>query len=224
MNYKIYVVEDDEVIATMIERRLQAWNYQVKITSDFQQVKEEFISYDPQLVILDITLPFFNGYHWCQEIRKISEVPVLFVSSAYDQMNQVMAMNMGGDDFIAKPFDMEILLAKVQALLRRTYDFHQTSTLIPCGKGFFNQANGVLQLDDKQAELTKNESKILVTLLMNSGKIVLRNDLMLVLWNSDEYIDENTLTVNVARLRTTLSNLGLGDLIKTRKGEGYIIE
>ncbi len=224
MNYKIYVVEDDEVIANSIARRLKAWDYQVKITGDFQQVREEFVSYDPQLVILDITLPFFNGYHWCKEIRKISEVPVLFVSSAYDQMNQVMAMNMGGDDFIAKPFDLEILLAKVQALLRRTYDFHQTSTLIPCGKGFFNQANGSLQLDNKQVELTKNESKILSTLLANKGKIVLRNDLMLKLWNSDEYIDENTLTVNVARLRTTLSDLGLGDLIKTRKGEGYIIE
>jgi len=172
---------------------------------------------------MDITLPFFNGYHWCTEIRKVSKVPIIFISSASDNMNIVMAVNMGGDDFIPKPFDLEVLTAKVQAMLRRTYDFTAPSKLLEHGGAVLNISDGTLTFNEEKTELTKNEYKILQQLLENKGKIVTRNSIMTCLWESDSFVDENTLTVNINRLRRKLENLGLRDFIVTKKGLGYII-
>ena len=184
----------------------------------------EFSEYLPHLVLMDITLPFFNGHHWCSEIRKISQVPVIFISSASDKMNIVMAMNMGGDDFIAKPFDLEILLAKVQAMLRRTYDFGGQVPILEHRGAFLNLADAVLTYQDTKIDLTKNEFRILRTLMEQKGTIVSRDHLMERLWESECFVDENTLSVNVNRLRKKLDGAGLTDFITTKIGMGYILE
>ena len=185
---------------------------------------DDFSAFDPQLVLLDISLPVYNGYHWCSEIRKVSRVPVIFLSSASDNMNIVMAMHMGGDDFIPKPFDLNVLTAKVQALLRRTYEFSREQAEIALGGGALRLREGVFVKGDLRLELTRNEFRILEMLLENRGRIVSREELMERLWSTDSFVDENTLSVNVNRLRKKLEGAGLFDAIRTRKGEGYIIE
>jgi len=221
---RILIVEDDPVIAGAMEAHLQSWGYRVTRVRDFQNVMEEFAHAAPQLVLLDVSLPFFNGYHWCAEIRKASQVPILFISSAGDNMNQIMAMNMGGDDFLAKPFDLNVLSAKVQALLRRAYDFSGPAQLLPCGRAVLNVSDGTLTTGAEKLELTRNELKILQMLLENRGRIVSRESLMTRLWESDAFVDENTLSVNVTRLRKKLAEAGLGGLIHTKKGAGYLVE
>lgn len=221
---RILIVEDDPVIAGAMEAHLQSWGHRVTRVADFQNVMEEFAAAAPQMVLLDVSLPFFNGYHWCAEIRRVSKVPILFISSAGDDMNQIMAMNMGGDDFLAKPFDLNVLSAKVQALLRRAYDFGGTAQLLPCGGAVLNVSDGTLTAGARKLELTRNELKILQMLLENRGGIVSRESLMVRLWESDAFVDENTLTVNVARLRKKLEAAGLGNLIRTKKGAGYLVE
>ncbi len=219
--YKILIVEDDEIISRSIQEHLGAWNYDAKRIKDFSQVMEEFVDFSPQLVIMDITLPFFNGYHWCSEIRKVSQVPVIFLSSASDNMNIVMAVNMGADDFVAKPFDMDVLTVKIQALLRRCYDFVGTSSLLEHKGAMLNLTEATLTYQEEKIELTKNELKILQVLTENKEKVVSRDTLMLKLWESDNYVDENTLSVNVNRLRKKLETIGLTDFIVTKKGIGY---
>ena len=193
-------------------------------TEDFGDVLQVFVKESPQLVLMDISLPFYNGFHWCDEIRKISKTPVIFISSASDNMNIVMAVNMGGDDFVAKPFDLNVLQAKVQAMLRRTYDFAGESHLLEHKGMIFDSSRGIVTYEGKQAELTKNEMGILKALLEQKGKIVTRDKLMELLWESDSFIDDNTLTVNVARLRKKLEAVGVSDIIKTRKGIGYAVD
>lgn len=222
--YKILIVEDDPIIAGAVKRGLESWGYTVRCIEDFQRVMDEFIEADPQLVLMDIYLPFFNGYHWCAEIRRVSSVPIIFISSASDNMNIVMAMNMGGDDFISKPFDMSVLTAKVQALLRRTYDFAGQTHLVQCGGAILNTSDGTVSFEGKRLELTKNEHKILQILMENKGHVVSRNTLMTRLWETDSFIDENTLTVNVTRLRKKLEGIGLNEFIRTKKGAGYLVE
>lgn len=190
---------------------------------DFSDIMATFMEFAPQLVLMDIKLPFFNGYHWCTEIRKISKVPVIFLSSASDNMNIVMAVNMGGDDFIAKPFDLDVLTVKVQAMLRRTYDFAGPSSVIACGGIMLNLTEVTLSYGEQKVELTKNELRILQTLMENKEKVVARDTLMEKLWESDSFVDENTLSVNVNRLRKKLDGIGLGDFIVTKKGIGYRI-
>ena len=224
MVYKILIVEDDLVIAKAIRAHLQSWGCEAQCAADFQNVLGNFAAFDPQLVLLDISLPFYNGYHWCGEIRKISKVPVIFISSASDNMNIVMAMNMGGDDFIAKPFDLEVLTAKVQALLRRTYDFGGQAGLLAHRGAILNTSDTTLTYEGQRIDLTKNDYKILQTLMENKGKAVSRDTLMLRLWETDSYVDENTLTVNVTRLRRKLKAAGLRDFITTKKRIGYLIE
>ena len=219
--YCIYVVEDDPIIARSIREYLQQYGYQVSEPADFHQVLTQFIAQQPQLVIMDIALPFYNGYHWCTEIRKLSKVPLIFLSSASENMNQVMALEMGGDDFVAKPFDLAVLLAKTQALLRRTYDFKTVSTLLSYQDVVLDIAKGQLIFDQQAIELTKNEIKIMEMLMNNPTTIVTRQQLMAKLWASDEYIDDNTLTVNINRLRKKLQLAGLPDFIQTKKGLGY---
>lgn len=219
--YKIFIVEDDEIIARTIKEHLNAWDYDVHCVEDFSNVMTEFAKFDPQLVLMDITLPFFNGYYWCSEIRKVSKVPVVFLSSASDNMNIVMAVNMGADDFISKPFDLEVLTVKIQAMLRRSYDFAGKSQILEHRGAILNLTETTLTYQDEKAELTKNEFRILQILMENKEKVVSRDTLMTKLWESDDYVDENTLSVNVNRLRKKLEVLGLSDFIITKKGIGY---
>lgn len=222
--YKILIVEDDKTIANAVKKYVETWGYQAYATQNFQNVMEDFAREHPQLVILDITLPFYNGYHWCSEIRKVSKVPILFLSSAADNMNIIMAMQMGGDDFVAKPFDLTVLTAKIQALLRRSYDFAgQTRIMEHCGV-ILNLADATLLYEGETLELSKNEYRIILTLLERTGSVVSRETLMEKLWATDSFVDENTLTVNVARLRKRLAGIGLSDFIETRKGLGYMIK
>lgn len=219
--YRIMIVEDDEVIAGTLKKHLKQWQYDVHITADLSDVIGEFTKYSPHLVLMDIKLPFYNGYHWCSEIRKVSKLPIMFLSSASDNMNIVMAMNMGGDDFIAKPFDIDVLTVKIQALIRRSYDFTVGSSVISHRDAMLNLTDATLNYKDEKIEFTKNELKILQTLMENKEKIVSRDDLMAKIWESDDYIDENTLSVNVNRLRKKLVGIGLNDFIMTKKGLGY---
>ena len=222
--YRILIVEDDFTIARLLARHLGEWGYEAQFVTDLSSVMEQFIAFDPQLVLLDIALPFYNGYHWCQELRRVSNVPVVFISSASDNMNIVMAMNMGGDDFIAKPFDLNVLLAKIQAILRRTYDFAAPAPTLEHRGAVLNTADASLMYQGQRIELTKNDYRILQTLLERKGSVVSRETLMEKLWETDSFVDENTLTVNIARLRRKLEAAGLSDYITTKKGLGYLIE
>jgi DNA-binding response OmpR family regulator len=221
--YRILIIEDDSAMAHTMAGQIESWGNQVHIVEDFQNVIAEFTAYDPQLVLLDIMLPFYNGYHWCSEIRKRSNVPVVFLSSASDNMNIVMAMNMGGDDFIAKPVDPNVMMAKIQAVLRRAYDMSGDVPTLEHRGAVLNLNDTTLDYQGEKIELTKNEYRILQTLLENKGKVVSRDTLMTRLWQMDSYVEENTLTVNVNRLRKKLEQAGLCDFITTKVGSGYII-
>ncbi|MCR5310924.1 MAG: response regulator transcription factor [Lachnospiraceae bacterium] len=223
MEYKIFIVEDDKGIAEGITEQMKQWGFESRVVSDFRNVMGEFAEFEPHLVLMDISLPFMSGYHWCGEIRKVSSVPVIFVSSASDNMNIVMAVNMGADDFIAKPFDLNVLTAKVQALLRRTYDFGVSSPIIEYKGVMLNTGDNTLAYEDSKIDLTKNEYRLMLTLMQNRGKIVSREKLMEALWESGAFVDENTLTVNVGRLRKKLENAGLKDFITTKSGVGYTV-
>lgn len=221
--YRIFLVEDDETIARLIKKHLEKWEYEVSTVQDFGNVLGEFAACDPQLVLLDIRLPFYNDHYWCTQIRQVSKVPIIFLSSVSDNMNIVMAMNMGADDFIPKPFDLEVLTAKVQALLRRSYDFAGSSSMLEHKGMLLNLSDATLLYQEQKVELTKNELKILQTLIENKMQVVTRETLMTRLWESDMYVDENTLSVNVNRLRKKLTSIGLEDSILTKKGIGYQI-
>lgn len=224
--YKIFLVEDNSVIANQIKKHLESWNYKVIIAEDFHDVMKDFAAAEADLVLLDISLPFFDGFYWCRKIRQISKLPIIFLSGASDNLNIVMAMNLGADDFICKPFDFNVLTAKLQALLRRVYDFNeQVDADVIEHKGMIlNLRNASLYYEDEKIELTKNEYRILELLLKKKGEITSRDDLMMVLWNTDSFVDENTLTVNMTRLRKKLSEHNISDFIKTKKGLGYIVE
>ena len=217
------IVEDDQAMAGVMKKQIESWGNEVMCVQDFQNIISAFAEYDPHMVLLDIMLPFFNGYHWCSEIRRISNVPVVFISSASDNMNIVMAMTMGGDDFIPKPVDLEVMMAKIQALLRRSYDMAGRIPVLEHRGAVLNLNSTALTFQGRQVELTKNEFRILQTLLENKGKVVSRDTLMTKLWQMDAYVEENTLTVNVTRLRKKLENAGLENFITTKVGSGYII-
>ena len=222
--YKIPIVEDDLPMAQAIQKEMSMWGNEAQYVQDFQNVLTTFTEYDPHLVLMDITLPFYNGYHWCSEIRRVSNVPVIFISSASDNMNIIMAVNMGGDDFVAKPFDLSVLTAKVQAVLRRTYDLAGKIPVLEHRGAILNLNDTTLTYNGTKIDLTKNEFRILQTLMENKGRLVSRDTLMTRLWETDNYIEENTLTVNIARLRKKLEKAELTDFITTKVGEGYIIQ
>lgn len=221
--YKIMIIEDDAALANEIKKQVEVWGNEVKCVREFRDIIPAFTEYDPHMVLLDITLPFYNGYHWCSEIRRISNVPIVFISSASDNMNIVMAMNMGGDDFIAKPIDLSVMMAKIQAVLRRTYDMGGKIPVLEHKGAILNLNDASLDYNGNRIELTKNEFRILQTLLENKGRAVSRDTLMIKLWQMDSYVEENTLTVNVTRLRRKLDSVGLKDFIATKVGLGYII-
>lgn len=221
--YRILLVEDDGGIAQAVRQAAEVWGLQVAIVKDFHDVMAEYAAWEPHLVLLDICLPFYDGYYWCSQIRKVSKVPIIFLSSAADNMNILMAMNMGADDFIAKPFDGNILIAKVQALLRRTYDFAGTQPVLEHKGAILNLGDNTLTYGETKLSLSKNEYRILRTLMESKGKIVSRERLMERLWETDSFVDENTLNVNVNRLRKKLADIGLTDYIATKFGEGYLL-
>jgi len=221
--YRIFIIEDDEIIANLLKKNLCSWGYDVSCAQDFSNIIQEFARLDPQLVLLDLKLPFYNGFHWCEEIRRISQVPIIFISSAADNMNMVMAMSRGADDFIAKPFDMDVLTAKIQAILRRTYSFGTPGNVLEHKGAVLNPPRCTLTWNGHDISLTKNELRILEILLEHAGNTVSRDALMTRLWESDSFVDDNTLTVNITRLRRKLECEGLKNFIITKKGLGYMV-
>lgn len=224
MKYKILVVEDDSIISAEIQKHLIAWGFEVQTVCDFEAIFSQFAMFAPHLVILDISLPFYNGYYWCTEIRKVSKIPIIFLSSTSDNMNIIMAMNMGGDDFVAKPFDLAVLSAKVQAMIRRAYSFQGNSHILEHKRVILNLSNASLEVSGEKVELTKNELRILQILFEHKGETVSREAIMKHLWDGDCFIDDNTLAVNLTRLRKKLEGISLNDFITTKKGIGYMLE
>lgn len=223
-NYRLLVVEDDLLIADQIIEKAKNWGIVSKKVNDFKNVLNDFSQFNPHIVLLDIKLPFYDGFYWCNEIRKVSKVPIIFISSASENMNILMAINMGADDFISKPFDSEILIAKIKALLRRTYDFLTESDLFNYRGAIINTKNQTISMNNQEVELTKNEFKIFKTLYEERDSIVSREKLMEKLWKSELFIDENTLTVNINRLRKKLNSINLENAIETKRGQGYLLK
>lgn len=221
--FKIMIVEDDETIAGILKEELQKWNYEAFAVDDFNRVLDVFKEQSPQLILLDIQLPSFNGYYWCQEIRKISQVPIIFVSSRNENMDIVMAIQMGADDFIAKPFDLTVAIAKTQALLRRTYDFNEADNFLNFNRTVLKPGESKLYYEKREVDLTRTELKILELLFLQKGEYVTREEIMIQLWEDVSFIDDNTLAVNVARLRKKLAQVELTDFIVTKKGIGYAL-
>ena len=221
---KILIIEDDRIIARQLKIELEKWQYQVATVQDFHQVMEEFKAWDPQLVLLDIGLPAFNGYHWCQEIRKISTLPIIIISSRSDNMDQVMAIQMGADDYLVKPIDMGLTLAKIQALLRRSYDFN-TGVHHHSYQGLtLSLGESKLIYLDQSVELTFTQMQIIETLIMAQGNFVKREVIMDKCWEQSNFIDDNTLSVNVSRLRKRMAEIGLDNGIMTKKNIGYALK
>ncbi|MBM0045488.1 response regulator transcription factor [Anaerococcus sp. mt242] len=221
---KIFIVEDDEVISNALKKFLQNWSYDVYFPEDFSNVYDSFIKINPDLILLDVSLPFFNGYYWCEQIRKTSNVPIIFISSADENLNKIMAMNMGADDYITKPFDLELLLAKIKAILRRTFEYTESLDNIAYKDVIIDRDRMILKFANEEISLSKNEYLILEMMFEYPEKVFRREEFMDKIWQTNEFIDDNTLTVNVMRLRNKLDQIGLKDFIKTKKKVGYYIE
>lgn len=223
MNMNINIIEDDSLLLEALKEGLSQWSYEVSNPSDFSHVMESFVEHRPHLVIIDIQLPKFDGFHWCRAIRAVSKVPIIFLSSRDHPMDMVMAMNLGADDYVQKPFNMDVLLAKIQAILRRTYTYEEApSDVIEWNHAFIDLKSGRIFKDGKTIDLTKNEFFILSVLVKSNNKIISRHELMKMLWDDDQYINDNTLTANITRLRQQLSTLNLAEGIVTKKGLGYM--
>lgn len=223
--FKVFIVEDDPKIGEILVENLKRWGYDSRCIKDFSKVVEQFIGYDPHLVLMDINLPSYDGFYWCNKIRELSKVPLIFISSRNNNMDIIMAMNMGGDDFVQKPFSLEVLMAKVNALLRRTYSYTDSlQEIIEYKNVILNLKDYTVMYNDLKQELTKNEFKILSILMHNQDSIVSRDYIMRKLWEDESFVDDNTLTVNINRLRKKLENIGVEDFISTKRGQGYTIQ
>ncbi|MFD1737871.1 response regulator transcription factor [Bacillus salitolerans] len=223
--YRIMMIEDDETIRRIVTDTLKKWKYDVVEVTQFDQVLTEFEQTNPHLLLLDINLPVFDGYYWCQQIRSVSKVPIIFLSSRNQNMDIIMAINMGGDDFIQKPFELDILVAKISALIRRKYTYQEDENIRLIHRGLkLHVTNSSIEYNGQITELSRNEFILLQVMMRNIGKIVSREDLMQALWNEEQFVDDNTLTVNVNRMRRKITALGLEEFIVTRKGMGYLIE
>ncbi|WP_455684252.1 winged helix-turn-helix domain-containing protein [Thomasclavelia sp.] len=222
---KIMIVEDDLVLARELELLCTKWDFQAKYIENFKHVDKECFKYQPDLLLLDVNLPFYDGFYWCQKIRNNSTVPILFISSREQNADKIMALSSGGDDYIEKPFDLEILLVKIKAMLRRTYEYKHLEKEYLDDNTSYDIVSGRFNFKDRVLELTKSESKIMTVLLENRGNWVNREQLMMALWNTDEFVTDATLTVHISRLRNKLKELTAGkDIIKTKKGVGYYID
>ncbi|ENK0836942.1 response regulator transcription factor [Clostridium sporogenes] len=223
--YKIMIIEDEEKIANIIKKSLEKWGFETYIVKDFNAIFQEFLHINPQLVLMDVNLPAYDGFYWCSKIRSMSKVPVIFLSSRSTNMDIVMAVNMGGDDYITKPFSIEVLNAKINAILRRTYSYRDSNMyVLDCKGAMLSLKDNILYYQDKTIELTRNEFKILYILMKEYETIVSREDIMQELWQDENFIDDNTLTVNINRLRKKLNKIGLNDFIKTIINQGYVIK
>lgn len=220
---KILLVEDDALICQLLKETIESWQYEVVVINDFTKVMEVFEASEPHLVLMDINLPFYNGYHWCTEIRKQSQVPILFISSRSDKMDLIMVIQLGADDFIQKPIDTQVLMAKIQALLRRVYDFQVDSNQLNYGPLKLSIGQAILQYQDQVVDLTSTELNIMTTLFKKQAIFVRRQLIMENCWLSDDYIDDNTLSVNISRLRKKFKEIGLANVIETKKNYGYRI-
>ncbi|MBU3573073.1 response regulator transcription factor [Priestia aryabhattai] len=221
---KILIVEDDSKIYELVKGKFEQWSFEVAGVEDFQKVMEVFVAESPELVILDVNLPVYDGFYWCQQIRTVSKTPIVFLSSREHPMDIVMAMNVGADDYIQKPFNLDVLVAKVQALLRRTYSYGDTiSDVIEWNGAVLDLKKGSLHYNDQEVHLTKNEFFILRLLLEERGKIVSREELMRRLWEDEKFVSDNTLSVNITRIRTKMEEIGFNDQIVTKKGQGYLV-
>jgi DNA-binding response OmpR family regulator len=222
--FKIFIIEDDHKIRELLKENINKWGFEVECCQTFKDILGEFSKYAPHLILMDINLPYFDGFYWCNKIREISKVPIIFISSRNSNMDIVMAINMGGDDFITKPFSLEVLMVKINALIRRSYSYSSSETMVIEYKGvILNLNDSSLMFEDNKLELTRNEFKILYTLMKDNGNVISRDKIMRVLWEDENFIDDNTLTVNINRLRKKLEDIKLGDFVKTKKGQGYII-
>lgn len=221
---KILLVEDDLDVGRELALSLRKWAFKVELIDNFDNIVKEFVEKKPSLILMDVNLPFYDGFYWCEKIREISKVPIIFLSSRDSNMDIIMGMNNGGDDYITKPFSVEVLISKINALLRRSYDYTNSDSLIYYNDAVLDVERCIFRYKDKEIELTKNEIKILSALIKNKGKVVSREKLMMSLWNDDEFVSDNTLTVNITRLRAKIKELGLYDVIKTKKGIGYLIQ
>src|SRR5690554_6298537 len=221
--FSVMIVEDDKVIAESLKEGLTKWDYSVHIVQDFNHVLDEFLEVKPQMVLMDITLPAFNGYYWCQEIRKVSEVPIIFISSKTDDMDTIMAIQMGADDYIQKPFQLSIVVAKIQALLRRTYSFNEQDDFLTIDQVVLKPNDLTVSYQNEEMPLTKNEAKILAILFNGKGQFISKDRIMKELWEDESFIDGNTLAVNITRIRKKLREMGLRDFIQTKKGVGYAV-
>ena len=221
---KIMVVEDEAVIRQLIIEELEKWQFETFGTTDFHQVFDDFEEQEPQLILLDINLPVFDGYYWCQKIRETSKVPIIFISSRNTNMDMIMAMNMGADDFVTKPFEIDVLIAKINAPLRRSYNYveNNSETLVHNGLTL-NIDNSSMQINDEVIDLSKNEYRLLYILMKNHGKILSREKLLRALWDDERFVDDNTLTVNINRLRRKIEQAGMDNYIETKVGQGYIV-
>ena len=223
--YKIMIIEDEEKIANIIKKSLEKWGFETYIVKDFNDIFQEFLHINPQLVLMDVNLPAYDGFYWCSKIRSMSKVPVIFLSSRSTNMDIVMAVNMGGDDYITKPFSIEVINAKINAILRRTYSYRDSNMdVLDCKGAMLSLKDNILYYQDKTIELTRNEFKILYILMKEYETIVSREDIMQELWQDENFIDDNTLTVNINRLRKKLNKIGLNDFIKTIINQGYVIK
>ncbi len=221
---KILIIEDDLNVARELSISLKKWSFEVDIIKNFDNILKEVIDNKPSLILMDVNLPYYDGFYWCEKIREVSKVPIIFLSSRDSNMDIIMGINNGGDDYITKPFSTEVLISKINALLRRSYDYNNSDTLIYYNDAVLDIEKCIFRYDDKEIELTKNEIKILSLLIKNKEKVVSREKIMMSLWNDDEFVNDNTLTVNITRLRGKINELGLKDIIKTKKGIGYLIK
>ncbi|WP_086314084.1 DNA-binding response regulator [Enterococcus sp. 7F3_DIV0205] len=221
---KIMIIEDETTIRELISEELQKWQFDTFGTTNFNNVLEDFQREDPQLVLLDINLPVFDGYYWCQKIREISKIPIIFISSRNTNMDMIMAMNMGADDFVTKPFQIDVLIAKINALLRRSYNYSEVGSEIMSHNGItLNVDNGSMEINGEVIDLSKNEYRLLYILIKKHGKILTREKLLRALWEDERFVDDNTLTVNINRLRKKIEQAGLEGYIETKVGQGYIV-
>lgn len=222
MNKKIFIIEDEEKIRLELSTFLNRYGYETSYSDDFENIVEIALKEKPHIILLDINLPYYDGYYICREIRKASNVPIIVVTSRNSEIDELMSMNLGADDFITKPYNTQILLARISSIIRRAYQ-NVESEVFEFRRLKYNMSTSEMEFDDKKIELTKNESRILATLIKNKEKIVSRNELMKALWQSDEFVDDNTLTVNINRLRKKLEEIGAKDYLQTKRGQGYIL-